>query len=70
MLTASTAIREGLAGLPNAEIIAECESGREAIEAIRSQVLDLVLLVFTRVSSAFATPATVSAVSDMEIFSP
>ena len=38
------AIRYGLAGLPDAEIIAECESGHDAIEVIRSQVPDLVLL--------------------------
>jgi two-component system, LytTR family, response regulator len=38
------AIREGLAGLRDAEIIDECESGRAAIEAIRSQGPDLVLL--------------------------
>lgn len=38
------AIRDGLTGLRDAEIVAECESGHEAIEAIRSQAPDLVLL--------------------------
>jgi two-component system, LytTR family, response regulator len=38
------AIRNGLTGLRDAEIVGECESGHEAIEAIRSQAPDLVLL--------------------------
>lgn len=38
------AIRHGLNGLRDTEIIGECESGHEAIEAIRSQAPDLVLL--------------------------
>lgn len=38
------AIRNGLTGLRDAEIIGECESGQQAIEAIRSQAPDLILL--------------------------
>lgn len=38
------AIRHGLSALRDAEIIGECESGHDAIEAIRSQAPDLVLL--------------------------
>jgi two-component system, LytTR family, response regulator len=37
-------IRFALATIPHAEVIEECESGRQAIEAIRSHSPDLVLL--------------------------
>jgi two-component system, LytTR family, response regulator len=37
-------IRSGLSALDGVEIVAECASGAEAIQAIRSQHLDLVLL--------------------------
>jgi len=39
-----TGIRNGLSALDEIEIVAECASGSEAIAAIRSQRLDLVLL--------------------------
>jgi two-component system, LytTR family, response regulator len=39
-----TGIRRDLAGVPQVEIVAECETVAEAIDAIRRDQIDLVLL--------------------------